>query len=328
MQVAYQVLRLLSPGNFYSGESLAKKCHVSRARIWQAIELLREYGLEIHAVKGKGYSLLNAIELLSKEAIQQHISPQAVDKLTVEVLNQTDSTNDYVKRSLPHINPNHLTVAEGQVKGRGRMGRGWYSPLTKNIAMSYYATVKVPSKDLGKLSLMVACCVMNSIVELIGDYPGLGIKWPNDIWYNGSKLCGILIDSFQDKSDASVTHLIIGIGINTHKLDKSFVVDDVTSIEEIIGRLVSRNQLVAIIVNHLAAQLEQCEQIGFSSMMDTWNKYDLLNGREVTITQGKDTMQGLCKGINPLGALMVQHNNITKSFLSADVKVRPNATIG
>lgn len=325
MQVAYQVLRIISAGGFYSGESLAKQCKVTRARIWQAIELLREYGLEVHAVKGLGYSLLNEIELLDADTISSHFTQDSLFHVSqIEILNQTDSTNDYLKRSIPYLKPNHLCVAEGQVKGRGRMGRGWYSPLTKNIAMSFFCQSKLSVDNLAKLSLVVGCCVLRAIVDLIGEYPGLGLKWPNDIWYNGSKLCGILVETQQDKTSHDIKQVVIGIGLNTHKIripyEGKFI-----SLEQITGTLVSRNQLVAMITNHLVSELPRFEIQGFSCVRETWDKYDLLTGHTVTVKQGTDILEGQCVGINDNGAILIKHNHMTKSYFSADVQVRPYA---
>lgn len=326
MQVAYQVLRLIAGGEFHSGQALAKLCNVSRARIWQAIELLREYGLEIHAVSGKGYSLLNAIELLDKELILANMNQTCATRLSqVQVLNQTDSTNDFIKRGMNYMQPNHLVVAEGQVKGRGRMGRGWYSPLTKNIAMSFYTQLKVAPKDLPKLSLVVGICVMKALESLVGPFPGCGIKWPNDIWYNDAKLCGILTESMQAKEGA-LTPLIIGIGINTHKIDLP-IEAKVTSIEEMTGRLISRNQLIARVMDELVVELKRFEQVGFAAMAQLWQHYDLLRGQQVVITEGEHQSHGLCEGINDLGALMVKQENSTKAYFNGEVQVRPYAVV-
>ncbi len=330
MQIAYQILRILADGQFKSGQQLAKICQVSRARIWQAVELLREYELDIHAVKGKGYCLVNPVELLAKERVLEHLSHEAALKISnIEVLNQTDSTNDYVLRSMPHLRPNFLCIAEGQVKGRGRRGRGWYSPLTKNIAMTYYTKLTLPVELASSLSLVVGISVAEAISELTGENEFLGIKWPNDIWYKDAKLCGILIDSQSAKDSKGALNLIIGIGLNTHKTVLDDASNQATSIEQIIGSIVSRNQLIALIMNQLVVHLSLFEKEGFKAFTRLWEKHDRLKDRSVSLKDDQSNeVIGICRGINENGALMVEDKERCKAYLNGDIQVRPYAVIG
>jgi BirA family transcriptional regulator, biotin operon repressor / biotin---[acetyl-CoA-carboxylase] ligase len=326
MQIAYQVLHKLAGGEFYSGQALASLCKVSRARIWQAVELLRSYGLNIHAVKGKGYSLLGAIELIDSSYVKQLLKGEAVNDISkLETFNQIDSTNAYILRSLSRIETGFVCLAEGQSKGRGRAGKGWFSPLTKNIAFSYYQVINLPVHQVQALSLIVGIAVVKAIESVIGPTPGLGIKWPNDIWYKGAKLSGILVESHT--RDAKHCGIVIGVGLNTHKIDLALSNNNITSLEDITGKIVSRNQMIAEILNQLIPSLNLYTEHGLKAFTQDWAHYDLLMGESVALNNYKDEkLTGIARGINEQGAMVVEHNGASKAYLSADIQVRPYAT--
>lgn len=329
MQIAYQVLQKLSGGDFYSGQRLAQLCKVSRARVWQAVELLRSYGLNIHAVKGKGYSMLSAIELIDTKIIQNLLKSECLPQVSkLEVFNQIDSTNDYILRSLSRIEPGFICLAEGQAKGRGRRGKGWFSPLTKNIAFSYYQVLDVSIQQAQSLSLVVGIAVVKAIESLIGTTEGLGIKWPNDIWYHGAKLCGILVET-HNMPDTQKSGIIIGIGLNTHHIALEHSQVKVTSIEEITGKIVSRNQMIAAIINELVPRLERFYKVGIEGFIQEWKQYDILQGKPVTVTNPQhQKLEGVGCGINEQGAIVISHDGVNKAYYSGDIKVRPYATTG
>ncbi len=126
-----RILELLADGQFHSGEELGEKLGVSRAAVWKQLKKLDELNIPYSSVKGKGYRLQDAIELLDKERIQQTLS-QRLDIL--EILLDVGSTNTYLfERAGDHMGKRYAVLAEKQVSGRGRRGRQWVSPFGKNI---------------------------------------------------------------------------------------------------------------------------------------------------------------------------------------------------
>jgi len=119
-----------------------------------------------------------------------------------------DSTNTTIK-SLPAEDNILVCCAETQTKGRGRFGRTWHSPVGENIYCSVKWPFSKPVLHLSGLSLVIALAVMATLQKL-GFHQDIGIKWPNDILWQGKKLAGILIET-QGTRELQV---IIGIGMN------------------------------------------------------------------------------------------------------------------
>src|SRR5690606_16775006 len=128
------ILHLLADGQFHSGEELGEKLGVSRAAVWKQLKKLDDLNIPYSSVKGKGYRLQDAIELLDADAIRNRLT-QRLDIL--EVLLDVDSTNTWLfRRASGHMGRRYAVLAEKQVAGRGRRGRQWVSPFGKNIYLS------------------------------------------------------------------------------------------------------------------------------------------------------------------------------------------------
>ena len=125
------ILRLLADGQFHSGEELGEALGVSRAAVWKQLKKLEELEIPYSSVKGKGYRLQDAIELLDQDVIRRQLT-QRLDIL--DVLLDVDSTNTWLfQRAADHMGKRYAVLAEKQVAGRGRRGRHWVSPFGKNI---------------------------------------------------------------------------------------------------------------------------------------------------------------------------------------------------
>lgn len=328
MQVAYQVLKLLSSGQFCSGQTLSELLQVSRSRIWQAVGSLRENGIEIYAVPGRGYRLSSPLELLDKDKIIEGFSSEALQAIQhIDTFGHIYSTNDYILESLNRgLNyKGYVCLAEGQKKGRGRQGNLWYSPLAKNIYMSLYWRMPM-MQNISTLSLVTGICVIRAINKLLGPKPGLGLKWPNDLWYKDSKLGGILIETRMGKEQDSLD-VVIGIGCNINQGIADEESDyKKTSLEEIFSKKISRNLIISAILNELTSSLVLFQRDGFRPFISNWEQYDVLSDRMVTVKLSNDTyIQGQYLGISEQGALCVDVEGERKVFLSGEVQVRPYA---
>ncbi|MDB5846952.1 MAG: biotin--[acetyl-CoA-carboxylase] ligase, partial [Rhodoferax sp.] len=141
------------------------------------------------------------------EAIWEAVAP-LLPGFTVEVLPEVDSTSSELMRRLRAGQPEPtLLVAERQTAGRGRMGRGWHSEVGDSLTFSL--SLPLAPADWSGLSLAVGVGVAESL------HPGLQLKWPNDVWLQGRKLGGILIETAGAGGGAGAErHVVIGIGLN------------------------------------------------------------------------------------------------------------------
>jgi BirA family biotin operon repressor/biotin-[acetyl-CoA-carboxylase] ligase len=118
------LIGILADGEFHSGEQLGERLGMSRAAINKHIQTLRDWGVDVFTVPGKGYSLPEPIQLLNEELIGSQIEHGKVAVLPV-----IDSTNQYLLDRLGELQSGDACVAEYQQAGRGRRGRKWFSPL-------------------------------------------------------------------------------------------------------------------------------------------------------------------------------------------------------
>ena len=191
---AATLLSILADGEFHSGQSLARQLGVTRAAIWKSVRQLQSFGLDIDAVHGKGYCLERPLELLSERNIVAGLSASARKQLPqITILFSTESTNSYLMQELAD-NPvqTRVVIAEHQSSGRGRRGNQWLSPLGSGLYLSVSWHFNRSLSDLALLSLYVGVAIVRALRHI--GVRQAALKWPNDIFVDDKKLCGVLIE--------------------------------------------------------------------------------------------------------------------------------------
>lgn len=315
-----KLIQKLVKGNFLSGQALGEELGVSRAAISKHISALQEMGFDVFSVTGKGYRLAEPIELLSKEKIVNYLAEQDV-ATKVEVHNVIDSTNSYLMRRLPNQNvPRQVCIAEYQSAGRGRRGRQWISPFGSHIYMSMYWRLEQGMPAAMGLSVVAALAVSDAIKTLYDTK--VELKWPNDIYFNGVKLAGILIDL--EGQTMEPCHCVIGIGLNINMPSKSAALVDQpwTDLSSAIGVEIDRNILAANIILALTKRLETHSQSGINSMITQWQAQDFYINKPVSLITGDKAIRGICRGINNQGALLLEVNGKVGPIYGGEVSLR------
>jgi BirA family biotin operon repressor/biotin-[acetyl-CoA-carboxylase] ligase len=322
-----QLIQYLADGQFVSGQWLGEQLGVSRAAISKHIASLGEMGLDVYSVTGKGYKLAEPLSLLDEDKIQQqlHILKQ---ENKVEVHNLIDSTNSYLLRRLPNQNTNlQVCLAEYQDAGRGRRGRQWISPFGSHIYMSMYWYLEQGMAAAMGLSVVAALAVSDAIKTLYKIE--VQLKWPNDIYYNGVKLAGILIDLEGQASEPC--HCIIGIGLNINMPKKSAEKVDQpwTDLQTAVamgnsGKMIEidRNELATRLIEKLSIRLQQHHQLGLNSMVNEWAKQDFYLNKPVKLITGSREKIGICRGINNQGALLLETDGQISPIYGGEVSMR------
>lgn len=327
MQVAYDVLRLLSDGKFHSGTQLSLNLKISRSSIWKGIHFLRQLGVGVQAVPGRGYRWYEPFELLNQHAILSLLTPFAQQALPrIDVVNVVSSTNDYLLSRLTHGLPSgSVCVAEGQTQGRGRMGKHWRSPFGANIYLSLYWRFPSRLHELSGLSLAIGLAILAALKEL-GTLPsGVGIKWPNDIWHKQAKLCGILIESVGSGAQAQATDVVMGIGLNL-AMPSTTTETDWTDLKQVFGWVPTRHDIIAKLLNRLVEYLLRFQAKGFADFVTEWEEHDLLHDRTILLSAAHSEQQGVAKGVNERGELCVKIGETLKAVRYGEVSVRPKNT--
>jgi BirA family biotin operon repressor/biotin-[acetyl-CoA-carboxylase] ligase len=322
MSKRYQLIELLSNGRFCSGESLAEKLDISRAAVWKHVQTLHALGLDVHAVRGRGYQLRTPLQLLYQDKIQAVLTREVSARLdAIEVLQSVDSTSEYLRRQLPNLTPGRgrACLAEQQTAGRGRRGRSWVSPFGSSLYLSLAWYIDKPGVSISGLSLAVAVSVARTL-ETCG-VDGLGIKWPNDIFLEGRKLAGILLDLSGESGGA--WRVVVGVGINlclpataADEIDQPWTDLSASSID------FDRNRLAGQVLQALVYDLENFVGNGLRSYTREWTHFDLLAGRQIDLQQGDRMIAGTARGIDADGALLLEHDGNTASYHAGEVTVR------
>lgn len=175
-----------------------------------------------------------------------------VEPVQIELFDSIDSTNDCLleKKELSRA----VCIAEHQTRGKGRLGRQWYSPRGENIYFSYRCHLSKPMGEIGNLSMLIAelvCRVLNQF----GIDDGLVVKWPNDVLFDGKKLAGILIEVQAGKDNSS--YVVVGVGLNVNQTSDidSHISQPWTSMQLIKGCHFDRNKIIALLINELDSRL-------------------------------------------------------------------------
>ena len=322
----HQILTQLLDGHFHSGTSLAGELGVSRMTVSKYVAELQTLGLEIHAVRGRGYRLPHPPVMLNRNNILDDLSESARRKLRVlDIHFALDSTNAYLQRELPlrQLQPGESAVclAEMQLAGRGRRGKDWVSPLAASLYFSMGQWFRGGAASLEGLSLVVGVALVDALTSL--GVQGLTLKWPNDVRLQGAKLAGILLEVTGDlQGDCLV---IMGVGVNVRQPGAAMqgVRQSWISLCDQYPHLVDRNQIVAAFIDSLDHSLQQFRQAGFRSFVARWQALDGLLGRQVSVYAGDNTvLHGISKGVDDSGGLLVETPQGLRRFHGGEVSLR------
>ncbi len=328
MAFSRPLLQLLSNGHFYSGTQLGDMLGCSRAAVWKMIQVLESAGVDIFHVRGKGYRLARAVELLDEKQILAAIPGASRSYLSgVDVFFDIDSTNTYLmQRPLSHSEVGRACIAEVQQFGRGRRGRQWVSPFGSNLYLSLRWRFSRGVAQLGGLSLAVGVAVTNALRQT--GVKGLGLKWPNDIFLQNKKLAGVLLEVSGESSGPC--EVVIGVGVNVCSTEFSQEAIDQpwTDLESILEKRVSRNLLAAQVIGELMTAAQLFDKQGFAVFREEWMVMDILSGHDVVLMTPAAEVRGIEEGVDMDGALLLTLGDGSRqSFHGGEVSLRAARTL-
>lgn len=313
------LLSLLGDQQVHSGEFLAKALNVSRTAIWKQIRKAQAQGAEIRTIKGRGYQLLSAVDFLDAETITESLPEALKAKTNLTVLAEVASTNREVATRMSGsggVIP--VVLAESQSAGRGRMGRVWSSPKGENLYLSLGLTLNGGFAALEGLSLVLGVAVARAL-EVLG-VPGVGLKWPNDLYISGKKLGGILVE-IQGELQEGRVQVIAGIGINVHMAESDAVDQPWTSLALACpGQSWARGPLAATILTEIDAAITRFEVHGFSYFREPWQSRDIFYQRPLCAKDGE--LAGVGAGIDAQGHYRVTTDTETVAVRAGDISLR------
>lgn len=325
MSVKEQVQKLLEENRdkSLSGQEIADRLGVTRAAVWKAVNALKKEGYQIEAANNRGYVLAQESDVLSESGIRMELEERYRDS-EIHVYKEIDSTNQEVKRRAIDGAPERMAIlSEQQSAGKGRKGRAFYSPAGTGIYMSvlFRPTVE-QSKDVVLITTAASVAVCRAIRTVLGEEPE--IKWVNDVYFRGKKVCGILTEAVSDFESGHIGTVVVGIGINYRVPDNGFPEE----IRDIAGavcgedRMVPRNTLVAAILNELYSLYEGLSERTF---IEDYRKLSNVIGKKVRFTSGKSWVEAKALDVDRDGGLVVELENGEKQVLrTGEITLRLN----
>ncbi len=279
-------------------QELSDLFDVSRNACWKAINKLVEEGFEITSSKKDGYTYFENDKL---NCIEINLYSKYFN--CVEAFDSIDSTSTYLKKQ-PNLDSYCVVVSNEQTAGRGRRGKTFTSKKGKGAYFTLYMKENVSTDDIGFVTICVAVAIRRCLSIEYGI--DASIKWLNDIYYDEKKLCGILTEATISAEEACINELYIGIGINTLTVDK-FISEYATSVEQISGLVVNRNQLIANILNYFKIVFDECfKNSGKQSILEEYISHQFIIGRKYKMDLDNKIIDVVVKGINDRAELIVE----------------------
>ena len=305
-------------GSFVSGEELAGSLNLSRAAVSKAMKALRQEGYAIEAVTNRGYRLSGECDILSAQGVRKHLN----QAFQVTFSQSVDSTNTVLRSLAEQGAPEGTVVIAGaQTGGRGRMGRTFYSPAGTGVYLSLLLRpVGADPQQTVTLTAAAAVALCQAMETVSGENPQ--IKWVNDIFLNGRKVCGILSEASFGLESGVPEYVVVGVGINAYAPEGGFP----PNLAEIAGPLWEKpvpdgkNRLAAEFLN----RFWQLYAAGSPSVfLEDYRCRSLVVGKDITVIAGGRESPAHALGIDENCRLLVRYPGGETTALSyGEVRIR------
>lgn len=312
--------------DFVSGSALAKKLGISRVAIWQYMEKLREQGFAFEAVRARGYRLTARPASLSAALVQAYRRDRAGD-FPLQLIAEIDSTNDEAARQLAAgKDAPFAVIAQRQTKGRGRFGRAWHSEDNGNLYASFAFRPRLEPARMQMFTLWMGANVCELIASFCRTTPGL--KWPNDILFDGRKAGGMLTEARMDADQ--IRDLVFGLGLNVNSPAGGWpadLADRAVSLAEHTKQPLDLNKFTAALIGRVLQAYDRFVDGGYAkTFADLWNRYDVLRGRPVAVLTPALRVAGTAMGIDDEGSFVVRTDKgRTERFRAGEVTLEKPA---
>lgn len=302
---------LFKSNDYISGEFIAEKYDKSRAAVWKAVKSLTKEGYSIDAVTNKGYKLFEDKNITSAQSIKSKMKTSA----DVLYYPSVDSTNNECKRLLAQGKQGvFLVVSDCQTAGRGRQGKAFVSPANTGIYFSLVIRPNTSFKNAVTATTAASVAVCMAVEELTDKKPV--IKWVNDVYLDGRKICGILTEAITNFEDGTVESVIVGIGIN---LKEGAFPKELKDIVGFLDADINKNLLVARVIDNLV----KINTGDYKTFIDYYRTHSMVIGQKIRIIKGDEQIEATALAIDQQGGLEVQLENGEKTVLrSGEISIR------
>jgi len=306
---------LLDAPDGVSGEMLAEQLGISRNGVWKAVQKLRKAGYAVDGATNRGYRLRQTGDRLTEPLLRAQPGLADWDLL---VLDRVDSTNTYAKQlALRGFARRTAILADAQTGGRGRLGRRFVSPPGSGLYMSLLFRPRGGTADAVRGTTFAAVAAVRAIARFC-ETPAQ-IKWVNDLYMNGKKICGILTEAGTSLETGELDYMVIGIGINVRHTEFPPELREIAgTIEDLSGAVIPRAALAAAILEELGDP-----ETGFGrDYMDEYRARSMILGCPVSVLAGDSPYDAVAVEIDDDAALIVEADGVRRRIAAGEVSIR------
>ena len=302
-----------------SGTKIAQEISSSRSEVWRLIQQLRGLGVDVAGHPATGYQLRAVPDLLLPEILRPLLRGTIFDA-HLHHFYKIGSTNTAAMAAAAEGAPQgSVFLAEEQTAGRGRGSNSWQSPRSTGIYCSAVLRPALPPAEVLVLSLAAGLAVQAAIQQ-VDSALRPDLKWPNDVLIDGKKVCGILTE--MNAEATRVRYTVVGIGVNVNQA--SFPRDlAATSLRLVTGSQWSRVELAAALLKSLHREYRQLVEdpdARLSVLRRFAERSTWVHGKAVRIDENGSSFEGMTKGLDDRGFLLVQTAQGMKTVLSGTVR--------
>ncbi|MEI7999238.1 MAG: biotin--[acetyl-CoA-carboxylase] ligase [Candidatus Omnitrophota bacterium] len=300
-----KIIQFLKQADGYvSGEEMSQQLNMSRAAIWKYMQELRAQGYEIEAVPHLGYQLVASPDKLFPHEIQFNLNTKLIGQKIFSFDSLGSTMDEAFLLGMEGTPEGTIVCAEGQTKGRGRLGRVWVSPKGKGIYCSLILRPKLPPTQMPQITLMIAVALAEAIKHKTSLQPT--IKWPNDLFIGSKKLAGILTELHAEVDQ--VKFIVVGIGLNVNALS-SQLLDTATSLKIETKGALNRVEIFQEILRSIELWYYKLLKGHFDEVLEYCRENSATLKKRVRVHDPAGDVEGEAVGIDIDGGILIRRDS-------------------
>ena len=305
---------------YISGNAIAESLGISRTAIWKNIRQLEEEGYAIEAVTNRGYRLAADNDAVSLGTVRKYLGDRA-DDFDLQVFSEVTSTNDLLKAQAATAPEWTTFIAGRQSAGKGRSGRSFYSPSDTGLYLSMLQHPVIPAEQATRITTAAAVAACRAIEECTDSRSE--IKWVNDVFVNGKKVCGILTEASFNMESGLLDWAVMGIGFNIYEPEEGFPED----IRDIAGPVTGerrRNLRSALAASFMVHFRDICSNLQNADFAQEYRSRSFLIGQRINVLKREGPVPAVALDVDDECRLIVRYDDgMQEALSSGEVSVRP-----